>query len=163
MHPSQFELLHHFINTLVPADNGVRVVDIGSYDVNGSMRSVVEGRGNLYTGVDITSGPNVDVVIDSSTWDPLVDGSIDFAISGSCLEHVFAPWEWVALLYKKMRTGGVVIVHLPFIMREHRYPVDCYRILPDGLRHLFISHAGFKELACGITANNEDTYFVGTK
>ena len=162
MHASQRDILNELITKYIPRGSLGAVWDIGSYSVNGDMRGDVLARENTYTGVDIAPGPNVEICIDAKTWEPLGDDSMPYVISGSCLEHVEAPWEWVRLLFKKMSGGGICIVHLPFAMFEHRYPVDCYRILPDGLRYLFGS-AGFKELQCGWTPRGADTYYVGFK
>jgi len=36
-----------------------RLLDVGSYDVNGTYRPMVERRGWQYTGMDVSAGPNV--------------------------------------------------------------------------------------------------------
>lgn len=42
---------------------GKRIIEIGSYDVNGSLRSIIESRDPAeYIGVDIQKGRGVDVV-----------------------------------------------------------------------------------------------------
>ena len=40
---------------------GAKALDVGSYDVNGTYRPLVEGRGWVYTGLDVSAGPNVDL------------------------------------------------------------------------------------------------------
>ncbi len=140
---------------------GSLVYDIGSYDVNGCHRPIVLAHPASYIGVDITRGPNVDLVVRPYCWDPLPVKGCECIISGSCLEHVPAPWEWAKELALRLAPGGVAIVHLPFSLGEHRYPVDCYRILPDGLRHLFVEWAGLIELECAFNEGDKDTYFVG--
>jgi hypothetical protein len=39
---------------------GTRVLDIGSLDINGSVRPLF--RGGTYTGIDVAAGPGVDIV-----------------------------------------------------------------------------------------------------
>lgn len=113
------------------------VLDVGSLDVNGTYRPLVEGRGWRYVGIDTCPGPNVDLVASDPFCYPLPDESFDVVISGSTMEHVTAVWRWIPELVRVLRPGGwlVIITHWQFI--EHRYPVDCWRILPDGMRFLF--------------------------
>ena len=49
---------------LTPEDvKGKRIIDIGSYNVNGSFRPILESwKPAEYVGVDIAEGPGVDVV-----------------------------------------------------------------------------------------------------
>jgi hypothetical protein len=143
--------------------SGKTVYDIGSMDVNGTHKPIVEGLGLPYVGVDIATGKNVDLVVYPHNWDGIPDASVEYMISGSCLEHVEAPWLWAKEAERKLKSGGILIVFCPFYMREHRYPVDCWRILPDGYKYLFCKWCGLQCLECGITPNNEDTFFVGRK
>jgi SAM-dependent methyltransferase len=113
------------------------VLDVGSYNVNGSYRPIVNGHGWNYTGVDIVPGKNVDIVSDSPYRFPFDDGAFDIVISGSVMEHVEAVWEWVPELARLIRPGGMlaIITHTHWIYHPH--PVDCWRIMPDGMRFLF--------------------------
>jgi SAM-dependent methyltransferase len=116
---------------------GLSVLDVGSLDVNGTYRPLIEPRGWDYTGLDIAPGPNVDIVAaDPFDW-PLVADSFDVVISGSTMEHVTAIWRWVPEMVRVLKPGGllIIITHWQFV--EHRYPVDCWRIMPDGMRYLF--------------------------
>ena len=134
--------------------------DIGSLDVNGSHRSDVLESNNNYIGCDVIGGNNVDIIINEDNWDPLQEDSIDYVISGSCLEHVKAPWVFSNNLYRVMKKQSIAIICMPFKIGEHRYPVDCYRILPDGLMYLFGTHQNFRILECGFTENKTDTYII---
>ena len=56
-----------FANELTVSDvAGKRVLDVGSYDVNGSVRDGIEMLGCAeYIGVDMRDGPGVDEVCDT--------------------------------------------------------------------------------------------------
>jgi hypothetical protein len=43
----------------------VRVLDVGSYDVNGSYRHLFDKSKYHYTGLDMEEGPNVDIVLNN--------------------------------------------------------------------------------------------------
>lgn len=113
------------------------VLDVGAYDVNGTYRPLVEGRGWRYVGLDVQAGPNVDVITADPYSFPIADEDYDLVISGSTMEHVEAIWRWVPELVRVLRVGGwlAIVTHWSFL--EHRFPVDCWRIMPDGMRYLF--------------------------
>jgi len=162
MHQCQGETVDRLIRTYFHK-KGKTVYDIGSYDVNGNQRGSVLRNGFSYIGVDIVVGPNVDMVIEPYKWNGLPDNSCDYIISGSCLEHVQALWLWAKELERCLKPGGICVILVPFIREEHRFPVDCYRILPDGLKFLFTKWANLECLDCGFNDGNIDTFFVGRK
>lgn len=85
----------------------LNVVELGSRDVNGSVRPLFEGCD--YTGVDIARGPGVDIVADGATWQP--DGEpFDVGLCLEVLEHAPEPTAIVANLRRIVKPGGIVIV-----------------------------------------------------
>lgn len=121
---------------LYPAPKA-NVLDVGSFDVNGTFRPVMENRGWTYTGLDLVDGPNVDVVSDDAYRYPFEDGAFDAVISGSTMEHVEAVWDWVCELARLVRPGGMLALITHTQYAYHPHPVDCWRIMPDGFRFLF--------------------------
>ena len=113
-----------------------RVLDVGSLDVNGSFRALVESKGWEYTGLDVVAGKNVDVVSSEFEY-PFPDGWFDIVISGSTMEHVTAIWRWVPELARLLRPGGLLVIVTHMAWDVHQWPVDCWRILPDGMKYLF--------------------------
>jgi SAM-dependent methyltransferase len=84
-----------------------RVLEIGSYDVNGTTRNVFE-RVTEYLGVDLAPGPGVDLVSFGHKVS-LPDGSFDITISAECFEH---DEHWIETFKNMVRLtapGGVVI------------------------------------------------------
>lgn len=164
MHPSQYWIVDQMIEKYFPKPaNEKTVYDVGSYDINGNHKPSVVNRGFKYVGVDISAGPNVDLVVRPYDWSPLPENGCELIISGSCLEHVEAIWLWAKELEWRLAPKGICIVHLPLGAGEHRCPVDCWRIMPDGLKFLFTKWAAIDCLECGFTSNGWDTYFVGRK
>lgn len=105
-HPTQFTYVAacaNFISDLLPAPD---IIEIGSYDVNGSIRSCFP-RVNSYTGLDLMAGPGVDVV--GSGHEYGVSNTYDIAISCECFEHNPYWLETFINMIRITRPGGVVI------------------------------------------------------
>lgn len=114
-----------------------RVLDVGSYDVNGTYRPLVEGLGWSYVGCDIQPGPNVDVVSDSPSGLPFCE-EFDVVISGQMLEHSEDPQEIVLAMARALRPGGYLVINTHHSFAEHRFPADYWRFMQDGLLLLFV-------------------------
>jgi SAM-dependent methyltransferase len=129
------------------------VLDVGAYDVNGTYRPLIaQHPGWHYTGLDVCTGPNVDVVsADPYHW-PFADATFDLVISGSTMEHVEAIWLWVPELVRVLKPGGMLAIVTHWSFKEHRYPVDCWRIMPDGMRYLFDQTGRLERYAIGIVS-----------
>jgi SAM-dependent methyltransferase len=119
------------------------VLDLGSYDVNGSYRPLFDRPGWRYRGIDLVAGPNVDIVLESAYRFPLVSASADLVISGQAFEHIEFFWlTWMEIV-RVLKPGGLIFLLAPSRGPEHRYPVDCWRFYPDGFRAL-ASYAGLE-------------------
>jgi SAM-dependent methyltransferase len=112
-------------------------LDVGAYDVNGNFRGLFERRGWPYTGVDVADGPNVDIISADAYDYPFEDESFDIVISGSTMEHVPEIWLWVPELARMVRRGGLLAILTHTMWNYHPHPVDCWRIMPDGMEYLF--------------------------
>ncbi|WP_162599756.1 class I SAM-dependent methyltransferase [Nocardioides solisilvae] len=87
---------------------GGRVLEIGSYSVNGDVRRLFD-EAREYVGVDLVEGPNVDRVgLGHEVADP--DAAYDLAISGECFEHDPFWEKTLANMVRLTRPGGVVAV-----------------------------------------------------
>jgi hypothetical protein len=135
-----------------------RCYDVGSGDKNGTYRPLVEERGLVYQGLDIASGPNVDIVVPEHEFWCLPPAEL--VISGQCLEHTRRPWHWIHQVTELLLPGAPLVVIAPWRWMIHRYPLDCWRILPDGLAVLF-DDAGLETLTLGTSEN--DTFGVARK
>jgi SAM-dependent methyltransferase len=86
---------------------GRRVLEIGSADVNGSIRPFFAGSD--YTGVDLSAAPGVDLVA-SGHEVALPDNHVDLAISCECFEHNPLWRETFVNMHRMTMAGGVVVV-----------------------------------------------------
>lgn len=107
------------------------VLDVGSLDVNGTLRSCAT-PGCHYTGIDLQPGPGVDLVIKSRyDWAKLDVNGFDLVISTSCFEH--DPMFWVTFIdmARVLRPGGFIYISTPANGPYHGYPGDCWRFYKD--------------------------------
>ncbi len=84
-----------------------RVVEIGSRDINGTVRPLFAGCKH-YVGLDLRPGPAVDVVADACTWRPWP--LVDCVVCCEVLEHTPRAREIVASAHAMLREGGLLIL-----------------------------------------------------
>ena len=60
-HPEQLSFFQTIAANNAHMIRGAKILEIGSYDVNGNIREMFKGAAE-YVGVDLVSGPNVDVI-----------------------------------------------------------------------------------------------------
>jgi SAM-dependent methyltransferase len=115
----------------------LRILDVGSQDVNGSYRPIFSQPPWVYTGLDMAAGKNVDVVVRTPyIWHEVPSGSADVVISGQAFEHIEYFWITMLEIARVLTTGGTCCILAPSSGPEHRYPVDCWRFYPDGMASL---------------------------
>jgi SAM-dependent methyltransferase len=119
-----------------PRSQPLHVLDLGSTEMGACYRPIFSDKARFkYTGVDLSPGPNVDVVLkDAYKWREIPSGSVDVLISGQVLEHVSFFWITALEISRVLAPGGVACIIAPSSGPEHRYPVDCWRFYPDGMR-----------------------------
>jgi SAM-dependent methyltransferase len=121
----------------------LRICDLGSYDVNGTYRKIFEQPTWHYFGVDMVAGCNVDVVLKNPYhWREIPSASVDVLVSGQAFEHISFIWITMLEVARVLAPGGLCCIVAPSAGPEHRYPVDCWRIYPDG----FVALAALAEL-----------------
>ena len=99
-----------------------RVFEVGSLDVNGSMRDYnFLGRDNKwvekcgveeYIGLDLIAGPSVDIVGNSHAV-PLDDSQFDLVLCLNMLEHDDAPDLTFKECYRVLKENGTFILSVP--------------------------------------------------
>ncbi|RXR02794.1 class I SAM-dependent methyltransferase [Pseudoxanthomonas composti] len=133
MHPTAMQNCSRFFDTYSePFKNrpGVKVVEIGSRNFNGSLREVAPAQFE-YIGLDFATGDGVDIVLDSPYSLPFEDGSVDMVVTSSCLEHSEMFWLVFLEVMRILKPDGLFYLNAPSNGDFHRYPVDCWRFYPD--------------------------------
>ena len=142
MHSSSLRRMEDFYRRYLQAgeEEGLpkrRVLDLGSQDLNGSYKSIFPPERWDYTGIDMAAGRNVDIVLkDPYRWEEIAEGSADCVISGQAFEHTEYFWLSMQEIARALRPGGLCCLLAPSGGPEHRFPVDCWRFYPDGMRAL---------------------------
>lgn len=85
---------------------GARILEVGSYDVNGSIRGLFPAASE-FVGVDLTDGPGVDVVGYGHQIDH-PDATYDVTLSGECFEHDPHWSQTFRNMVRLTRPGGLV-------------------------------------------------------
>lgn len=128
-----------FLRSQVPQAEvaGQRVLEVGSYNFNGSAREVLAPMAPAeYLGVDAVAGPGVDRVVDAADLGAL--GAWDVVVSTEMLEH--AP-DWraaLAALKRATRPGGLLFLTTRSRgMPYHAFPIDCWRFSVENMLDAF--------------------------
>ena len=136
MHTSSLEHMKRLAEQYLRADQQLLILDVGSFDVNGSYKSIFDQPNWQYKGLDLSPGPNVDIVLSSPYHFPLKCDIVDVVVSGQAFEHIEFFWfTWMELV-RVLKPGGLAFLIAPSRGSEHRYPQDCWRFYPDGYRAL---------------------------
>jgi len=141
-----------FVKKYLDINQELKILEVGSLDVHNPRKDLVFRRYFRdkpkweFTGLDIKAGENVDVVSDKPYNYPFPDNHFDVVISGNTLEHV----EDLHKIVKEIAriTKDLVYITAPNTHPHHTYPIDCWRIFPDGMRFLLEDIAGLEILEC---------------
>src|SRR5579884_967573 len=86
----------------------LRILDVGSYDVNGTYRHLFDDPSWEYVGLDMESGPGVDIAVRRPyRWAEVPSNSYDVLISGQAFEHIEFPWATILEVRRVLRPGGL--------------------------------------------------------
>ena len=130
---------------------GMKVLDVGcgrgswagdACTIRRRMRNL-QGEGRMVIGIDVDTAAADNASLDEfrmiddvSRW-PVADAAVHVAVSDFVMEHVERPWEWLKNLTTYLNKNALICIIAPHTFEEHRYPIDTYRYLPDGMRDLF--------------------------
>ena len=119
---------------------GKRVIEVGSLDVNGSPRSIIERFDPLeYVGVDIIRGKGVDLIC--SCEDLITkfgDNIFDIVISTCTLEHVRDWRTSISNIKRICKPNGIILIIVPAKWPKHDFPYDFWRFSKNKLYKIFL-------------------------
>ena len=105
-HKEQRDYLDRIKKKFPEAFNGIKVLDIGSFDVNGNEEPWFDNC--EFIGLDIGPGKGVDVVCPANEYDA-PDESFDTIISCECWEHNPFYRESIQNAVRMLKPGGYFI------------------------------------------------------
>ena len=129
MHKSAYISGGKFFSRYATASSA-SILEIGSYNVNGTLKDF-QPQGSNWLGVDIESGPGVDLVIEDTSALPFEDSSFDYVVASSVFEHDPTFWSTFSEMVRVLKDGGSIYINAPSNGVVHRYPIDVYRFYPD--------------------------------
>lgn len=106
-HIQQIQFVSLVSQWLLKSNENKKILEIGSHDVNGSLRKVFSG--NEFTGVDLSPGEGVDVVASGHEVE-FHDGSFDLTVSSECFEHNPYWAETFQNMHRMTKKSGLVVI-----------------------------------------------------
>lgn len=117
---------------------GGRVLEVGSLNVNGSIREVID----VEVGIDLQEGKDVDIVMAAETLlDHFGPEAFDTVISCETLEHIEYWREALEAMWCVLKVGGWFLLTAASLRDGfHGYPSDYWRFTRDMLRYMYPDH-----------------------
>jgi SAM-dependent methyltransferase len=118
---------------------GKRVIEVGSYDVNGSLRYIVELiKPTEYIGVDIIEGPGVDIICSvENLVQKFGKDSFDIVLSTCTLEHIRNWKKAISNIKNVCKPNGIILIIVPSDWPFHVYPYDFWRYSKEDIKSIF--------------------------
>jgi SAM-dependent methyltransferase len=131
MHPSVLDWVKRVLTT--EHVSGRDVLEVGSCDVNGSVRPYIESLSpRQYLGVDTGPGPSVDWVVDCEKLSTEIIGWWDVVVSTEMLEHVRDWQTCMEQLVGMVKPGGLLLITTRSPgFGYHPFPEDHWRFTVD--------------------------------
>lgn len=130
MHPTAMLNGKRFFDIYVARLSNPVIVEIGSQDVNGSLREFSPENAK-YIGLDFVPGKGVDLVLSDPYHLPFENDFADVVVSSSCFEHSEMFWLVFIEALRILKPNGLFYLNVPSNGAFHRFPVDCWRFYPD--------------------------------
>jgi len=132
MHANALKHLQLFLSNYYDEKSKLDIAEIGSLNVNGSLKNTALPYAKTYTGVDFSKGQDVDYVLDDPYFFPFKNDTFDLVITSSCFEHSEMFWLTFLESLRILKPTGLLWYTVPGAwMGYHQYPVDCWRFYPD--------------------------------
>ncbi len=162
MHEKAYSFVQRTVAALPKSKS---VVEIGSYNVNGSVRDLFPKTD--YTGVDVRPGKGVDVVADGAAYEPAKP--VDTVVCCEVLEHAENAAEIIANAFAMLQVPGVLILtaagpeRQPHGNNGGRVGDEFYANVTEEDLEQWLTDAGFAEQSIERDARAGDIYAVAFK
>jgi SAM-dependent methyltransferase len=119
------------------------VLDAGSG--RGAWRDTIIRNGAVRESVDIAPkhGEQVTWIADLTDMPQVPSDRYDAAVCHQVLEHVPKPQAAIDEIYRTLKPGGILVISVPHLSRQHELPHDYFRFTPGGLARV-LRDAGFE-------------------
>ncbi|MEN9208590.1 MAG: methyltransferase domain-containing protein [Gloeomargarita sp. GMQP_bins_120] len=118
-----------------------RVLEIGGVAKDWEFYPFDRRQMTFYCCMNLTPGAGVHVVADAHDPQATAANAWDAVLIFNVLEHCRDPGQVIANIHSWLKPGGWCLALVPTAQRLHDRPADYWRLLPDGLRHLFRRYA----------------------
>jgi SAM-dependent methyltransferase len=107
MHDSAKEYVYRSFHGWRNSRTNLDILEIGSLDINGSVRPIFEPFQTNYFGIDMQKGPGVDLVADAAHF--VNEEDYDVVVCAEVFEHTPDWKKIIANSYTNLRSGGLFI------------------------------------------------------
>lgn len=139
-----YNLFNTFLDKVKGMDSG-NILEIGSRNRSNLVRKGLIPSHLNYTGMDISSGDNVDIVGDAHKLSTLFPADhFNAVFSVAVFEHLLMPWLVAAEMNTIMKMGAIAFIHSHHAFTLHEEPWDFWRYTDRAWQALFNSYSGFE-------------------
>ena len=117
----------------------VKVLEVGSRSVAGTIKPTFEDKCDEYIGLDLIAGANVDIIADAEDLpDYFLNETFDCVVCVETLEHTKNPIKIVENMRNVLKSGGWMLITTPCTGHPyHGWPDDYYRFFESVYRDVF--------------------------
>jgi hypothetical protein len=167
MHKVIYDKISKFYSENKEKIDSYRVADLGSYDINGSVKSIIKHA----VGFDILEGRGVDVVLKPGIIPEEHKNKYNLVISASSFQTCPKPEEYKKEIIDLLETNGLILLTMcgkkckarhSSSPNKYRYR-DCIRMTKEELINFFKPE--FELISCMELAEqqNDDIIYCGKK
>ncbi len=122
MHAQAYEYIHEQFNKFNRPQTTWSVLEIGSLNINGSVRDIIEPYSFRYLGIDTQAGPGVDLVASGAEY--YAPDEFDIVVCAEVFEHTAVWRDIIEQAYINLKPGGIFIATMAGIGRPIHSGVD---------------------------------------
>jgi len=152
----QLKTIVMFLKQALPHVEG-KILDVGAGE--SPWREWLPDK-TTYVGLDLYSADKFgmtasrkDIIYYNGRIIPFDTSSFNVVLCVEVLEHVEEPVAFVKEIVRVLRSGGLLILTIPFSARRHHTPNDFQRFTQEGLHHLLVL-CGFEEIVIAERGND---------